>query len=60
MNNMDLYRSIGAIDEDLLERSERAVKTNRPWLAFAVAASLCIIICASVISSQLIRNQRHH
>ena len=58
MNNMDLYRSIGAIDEDLLERSERAVKTNRPWLDFAVAASLCIIICATVISSQLIREPK--
>lgn len=44
MNNVDLYRSIGAVDDALLERSEHPSKHRSFKWAIAAAACLCVIV----------------
>lgn len=44
MDNMELYRSIGAVDDELLERSEQAKKPQKLKWVFAAAACLCLIV----------------
>ena len=44
MDNMELYRSIGALDDELLERSEQAKKPQKLKWVFAAAACLCLIV----------------
>jgi len=44
MNNVDLYRSIGAMDDALLERSEHPSKHRSFKWAIAAAACLCVIV----------------
>lgn len=51
MNRDDLYRSIGEIDDDILERSERASRsrTKTIWLKWAaVAACLCLVFACGL------------
>ena len=44
MNNVDLYRSIGAVDDALLERSDHPSKHRSFKWAIAAAACLCVIV----------------
>lgn len=44
MNSTDLYRSIGTVDDALLERSEHTAKRRSFKWAFAAAACLCLIV----------------
>ena len=44
MDNMELYRSIGAVDDELLERSEQAKKPQKLKWVFAAAACLSLIV----------------
>lgn len=44
MDNMELYRSIGALDDELLDRSEQAKKPQKLKWVFAAAACLCLIV----------------
>ncbi|MGM9520890.1 MAG: hypothetical protein ACI3VB_00240, partial [Oscillospiraceae bacterium] len=48
MNSIDLYESLNAIDEDVLERSEKPVKKRSPWVKWVgLAACLCLVIAAA-------------
>lgn len=51
MNNRDLYRALGEIDDDILERSEGVMnKQKNGWLEWgAVAACLCLVILGAVM-----------
>lgn len=51
MNKMDLYRAFGAVDDDILERSEKAavIHTLRRRMSLSAASIIAIIITASLI-----------
>lgn len=57
MNSQDLFKAIGKVDEDILEKSEIAAnvrKVKNRWLQLgAVAACLCLVVVGAIIWKQI-------
>lgn len=58
MNKNQLYESMAAIDDDILDRSENASKkSNKSWIKWgSLAACLCVVIAAAIALPKIMSN----
>ncbi|GHU49067.1 hypothetical protein FACS1894127_1270 [Clostridia bacterium] len=59
MKNIEIFRAIGNIDEELIERAAPKEQVQRvkfaPWLKWAAPVAACLVIATAIVVPQLMR-----